>query len=128
MFGALACSKSDSGPSSAECSWAYTTPDGKVAVTFQLVKNSSGSLEIQNQTYKLNGTSYESAAVIAGVVLPAIASIRINENDVKLGKGYYILFTNMKVSADFKRIDVPDGEYTTSGGTTTLKAITITRP
>src|SRR3954469_22090399 len=105
MLGALGCSKSDSGPSSAEGTWAYTTPDGKVAVTFQLVKTAAGSLQIQNQTYKLNGTTYESAAVISGVVLPAIASIRINKNDVKLGKGYYILFTNMKVSADFKRMD-----------------------
>src|SRR5438045_3047780 len=127
MAGLLGCSKSDSGPSSAEGSWTYTTPDTKVAVTFQLVKTSSGSLGIQNQTYKLSGTSYESAAVITGVALPAIASIKINANDSKITYPYYILFTNIKVSSDFKRMDVTDGEYQTPGGTTTLKAIAITR-
>ncbi len=128
MLGLLSCSKSDSGPTSAEGTWTYTTSDGKVAVTFQLVKNSAGSLDIQNQSYKLNGTSYESAAVISGVALPAIASIKINANDAKLTYPYYILFTNLKVSADFKKMDVSDGEYSTPGSTTSLKAVTITRP
>src|SRR4051812_34808268 len=85
------CGKSDSGPSSAEGSWTYTTVDGKIAVTFQLVKNSSGSLDIQNQTFKLSGTTYESAAAISGVALPAIATIKINANDSKLTYPYYIL-------------------------------------
>jgi hypothetical protein len=124
----LGCSKSDSGPSSAEGSWAYTTSDGKVAVTFQLVKTSSGSLNIQNQTYKLNGTSYESAAVITGVALPAIATIKINANDAKITYPYDITFNNIKVSSDFKRMDVADGSYSTPTGTTTLKAVAITRP
>jgi hypothetical protein len=124
----MGCTKSDSGPSSAEGSWTYTTPDAKVAVTFQLVKTASGSLAIQNQTYKLSGTSYESAAVISGVALPAIATIKINANDAKLTYPYYILFTNIKVSSDFKRMDVADGEYSTPTATTSLKAVTITRP
>jgi hypothetical protein len=124
----LGCSKGDSGPTSAEGTWTYTTPDKKVAVTFQLVKTASGSLEIQNQTYKLDGTAYESAAVMSGVSLPSIASIKINANDAKITYPYYILFTGLKVSNDFKRMEVTDGEYQTAGGTTALKAAVITRP
>lgn len=123
-----ACSKSSSGPTSAEGSWTYTTADSKISVTFQLVKNSSGSLDIQNQTFKLNGTVYESAAVISGVALPAIASIKINANDAKLTYPYYILFTGITVSSDFKKMNVPTGEYQTQSGTVSLSAVSITRP
>lgn len=123
-----ACSKSSSGPTSAEGSWTYTTADSKISVTFQLVKNSSGSLEIQNQTFKLNGTVYESAAVISGIALPAIASIKINANDLKLTYPYYILFTGVTVSSDFKKMNVPSGEYQTQSGTVSLTAVSITRP
>jgi hypothetical protein len=123
------CSKSSSGPSSAEGSWTYTTPDGKMKVTFDLVKTSSGSLDIQNQSLTINGTAYNSEKIITGVALPLITSIRINANDAKAVYPYYILFLNGKVSSDFKKIDVPDGEYTYPWGTTNpLKTISIVRP
>ncbi len=123
------CSKSSSGPSSAEGKWAYTTSDGKIVVTFDLVKTSTGSLDIQNQTMKIDGTAYNAEKQISGVALPLIGSIRINANDAKAVYPYYILFTNGSVSSDFNRINVPDGEYTFPWGTTkTLKAISITRP
>lgn len=124
-----ACSKSSSGPTSAEGKWTYTTPDGKITATFELVKTSSGSLDVQNQSLKINGSVYISEKEITGVSLPDIASIRINANDAKAVYPYYVKFLNGKVSSDFKRIDVPDGEYTFPWGTTnTLKNVSIVRP
>ncbi len=123
------CSKSSSGPSSAEGKWTYTTPDGKIVVTFDLVKTSAGSLDIQNQTMKIDGTTYNAEKQVSGVTLPAIGTMRINANDAKAVYPYYILFTNGSVSSDFKRIDVPDGEDTFPWGITkTLKTVAITRP
>lgn len=125
----VACSKSSSGPTSAEGKWTYTTPDGKITATFELVKASSGSLDVQNHSLKINGSVYISEKEITGVSLPDIASIRINANDAKAVYPYYIKFLNGKVSSDFKRIDVPDGEYTFPWGTTNaLKNISIVRP
>lgn len=124
-----ACSKGSSGPTSAEGKWTYTTPDSKITVTFELVKTSAGSLDVQNQSLTINGAAYLSEKQISGVSLPTIATLRINANDAKAIYPYYILFTNGKVSSDFKRIDVPDGEYTYPWGTTvTLKTISIVRP
>lgn len=71
-----ACSKSSSGPTSAEGKWIYTTPDGKITATFELVKASSGSLDVQNQSLKINGSVYISEKEITGVSLPDIASLR----------------------------------------------------
>jgi hypothetical protein len=123
------CSKSSSGPSTAEGKWTYTTPDSKIVVTFDLVKTSSGSMEIQNQTMKIDGTACESVVQTTGVNLPDIESIRISANDSKVTYPYYIKFLNAKVSSDFKRMDVPSGEYTFPWGTTkTLTSIAIVRP
>ncbi len=110
-----ACSKSSSGPTSAEGKWAYTTPDNKMSISFDLVKTASGSLDIQNSTIKIDGVAYNSAATISGVALPAIGLIRVNANDAKAVYPYDIRFTNGKVSGDFKKIDVPDAEYTLPG-------------
>ena len=123
------CSKSASGPTSAEGKWTYTTPDGKMKVDFELIKTASGSLDIQNQAMKVDGTSYNSEKQLAGVSLPTIASIRINVNDAKAVYPYYIQFLNGKVSSDFNRIEVPDGEYSFPWGTTVkLKSVSVTRP
>ena len=71
---------------------------------------------------KVNGIQYSTEKQIAGVNLPTIASIRFNANDSKAVYPYYIQFLNGKVSSDFKKIEVPDGEYTYPWGTTvTLK-------
>jgi hypothetical protein len=123
-----ACSKSSSGPTSAEGKWSYTTPDSKMSVTFDLVKTSSGSLDIQNPTIKIEGVSYIAAAVMTGVALPLIGQIRINANDAKAVYPFDIKFNNGKVNSDFTKIDVPDGEYTYSGGSVSLKTIAIGRP
>lgn len=125
-----ACSKSSSGPTSAEGNWKYTTPDGKVSVTFTLVKNTSGSLDISSYTYAKDGVTYLAAGTISGVNLPAIGSIRINANDPKAVYPYYIQFTTGTVSSDFKRIDVVSAEYSYPGlsDIKTLSNISIGRP
>jgi hypothetical protein len=123
------CSKSSSGPTSSEGAWTYTTPDGKIKVTFDLVKTSTGSLDIQNQTMMLNGTTVNAEKTITGITLPSISYIRINANDIKAVYPYDIVFNNGKVSSDFKHIDVPDGTYTYPWGTAnTLKSVSIVRP
>ena len=125
----IACSKETSGPSSAEGKWAYTTSDGKISVTFDLVKTAGGTLDLQNPTIKVNGTSGVAAGLMTGVSLPTIGSIRINANDPALTYNYSITFTNGAVSGDFKRIEVPSGNYTYPWGTTVaLTAVVITRP
>ena len=132
LVGALivfACGKESSGPSSAEGKWAYTTSDGKISVTFELMKSAGGTLELQNPTIKVNGTSGIAAGLMTGVSLPAIGSIRINANDPALTYNYSITFTNGQVSGDFKRIEVPSGSYTYPWGTVVaLNAVAIVRP
>ena len=130
VFMLLACGKDEnSGPTSAEGKWTYSTPDSKIQVTFDLVKTGSGSLDIQNPTIKVNGVSGNAAATITGVNLPTIGEIRVNANDAGLVQPYSITFTNGKVSGDFKKIEVPTGGYTYPWGTTvTLVAVAIVRP
>lgn len=123
------CSKSPSGPSSAEGKWTYTTADSKIKVTFDLVKTASGSLDIQNPAMTVDGTLANASAVITGVSLPDIVSMRINANDMKVTYPYYIFFSACKVSSDFKHIDVAAGEYSFPFGTTiSFKNISIVRP
>jgi len=125
----VGCSKSNSGPTSPEGKWTYTTPDNKINVTFDLVKTSTGSYDVQNQTIKIEGVSYNAEKQVTGVVIPAIASIRINANDAKAVYPYYVQFLNGTVSSDFRRIDVATGEYTFPWGTTvSLKTVSIVRP
>src|SRR5258708_30444039 len=84
----------DPGFTSAEGKWTYTTPDSKMAVTFELVKSAASALAIQNQTIKIDGTGYFSAAQITGVSLPSIQKIRINANDAVAVFPYNIEFDN----------------------------------
>ena len=129
----LSCNKeSNDGPTSAEGKWTYTTPDGKLVVTFDLVKGASGGLDIQNPTIKVNGNSGTAAATITGVNLPTIAQIRVSANDAALVYPHSVTFINGKVSNDFRRIEVPDTDYvfyaSSSPTTSTLKTQTIVRP
>ena len=125
---AAACSKDkDPGFTSAEGKWKYTTADGKIAVTFELVKSGSG-LDLTNQTIKVDGALYNAEKVIDGVNLPTIGTIRINANDAKAVYPYRIEFKNGVVSTDFKKIEVPDGTYTFPWPTlNTLKTVVIER-
>ena len=127
---AAGCSKhKDPGFTSAAGKWAYSTPDSKIAVTFDLVMNSSGGLEIQNNTIKVDGTLYISAAQIAGVTLPSIQRIRINANDAKAVYNYNIDFITGTVSGDFKTITFATATYSWPWGTVNnLSSVSITRP
>lgn len=123
------CSKHhDPGFTSVTGKWTYTTPDNKIAVTFELTKQVSGDVTIGNPTFKIDGTAYQSAAQISGVSLPAIQKIRLNTNDPGLSLDYNIEFDNGAISTDFKVINVPSASYSwTSGVPVTLTAIKITR-
>jgi hypothetical protein len=117
------------GLTSPEGAWTYTTPDKKIAVTFNLSKSSSGALAIQSQSFVLNGTSYNSAAQITGVKLPSIHEIRVNANDVNAVYPYDIEFDSCVVSTDFTTMHVIGATYTWPWGTTLdLSNITISRP
>lgn len=126
---ALACSKDkDPGFTSAEGKWKYTTPDSKIAVTFELVKTPSGGLSVTTQTIKVDGVAFESASLIDGVSLPNISTIRINANDAKAVYPYNIIFKNGVVSSDFTKIEVPDATYTFPWPTVqALKTVIIER-
>jgi hypothetical protein len=126
---ALACSKDkDPGFTSAEGKWKYTTPDSKIAVTFELVKTPSGGFDITNPTIKIDGTLYNAEKQISGVSLPVIGTIRINANDSKAVYPYNIIFNNGVVSSDFTKIEVPDATYTFPWPTVkALKTIVIER-
>ena len=118
----------DPGFTSVAGKWTYTTPDNKVAVTFELAKSASGDVSLQNQTMKLDGTQYESAAQMTGVNIPTIQKIRINANDIKAIYNYSIEFDNCTVSSDFKTISVDTANYIWPWGTNKpLADIVITR-
>lgn len=118
----------DPGFTSVEGKWTYTTPDNKIAVTFELAKTSGNDLVIQNQTMKIDGTSYNSFGQIIAGVLPAIQKIRINANDAAAVYNYNIEFNNCSVSTDFKTIEVPTATYTWPWPTVnTLSSVKITR-
>lgn len=125
----FACSKDkDPGFTSAEGKWKYTTTDGKVAVTFDLVKTSTGGLDITSPTIKIDGTLYNAEKQISGVSLPVIGMIRINANDAKAIYPYNIIFNNGVVNNDFTKIEVPIGSYTFPWPTVkALSAVVIER-
>lgn len=133
---ALGCSKDDDpGFTSALGSWTYTTPDESIKVNFDLTGGGTGEvLNIQNQVIFVNGTQGNAEKEIKNVDLPNIESIRINANDAKLVYSYYIIFKNLKVSEDFKSINVeemsytvPDGAGTSLNNIQTLNNVQITR-
>jgi hypothetical protein len=125
----VGCSKDkDPGFSSAEGKWKYTTPDGKIAVTFELTKTTTGGLTISSQPIMVDGVAFESASQIDGVILPNIATIRINANDSKAVYPYNVTFKNCVVNSDFTKIEVPDATYTFPWPTVkALKAVVIER-
>ena len=124
------CSSSSPAPATAEGKWTYTTTDGKIKVTFELVKTASGSMDIKNPaSITVNGTLGEAVAQISGVSIPDIASITISANDAVLIYPYSITFTTCKFKSDVNHIDVSSGSYTYPWGTTkTFATISIVRP
>ena len=124
----LSCKKDkDPGLSSPEGSWTYTTPDGKIGVTFDVVVASSG-FDVQNQAIRVNGVDGKAEKTVTAFTSTGFQKIRINANDSKLVSPYDINFNNGVVSGDFKTITVPTATYSYPYGTTNnLSSITITR-
>lgn len=107
------CSKDndDPGLTSAEGTWTYTSPDGKIGVDFEL-KLSGATWSVVNQVIRVEGTAYNAEIEATGIAPPAIASIRINANDSKAVYAYFILISGGEVSEDFKEIRGADVTYT----------------
>jgi hypothetical protein len=106
------CGKDDDPQfTSAEGSWTYTTPDGKIGVDFDL-KLTGTTWTVTNQVIRVDGTTYKAEVQASGVNPPAIGSIRINANDALAVYAYYLLLVDATVSDDFKEIRVPGATYT----------------
>jgi len=123
-----ACSSKDPGLTSPEGKWSYTTPDGKIAVTFEVIKVSDNVFDIQNQTMKLDGALVNAEKEVVAFTSTTIEKIRINANDSKAVYPYNIVFNTATISTDFKTIKVPTATYTFPWGTTkSLTDIVIQR-
>ena len=125
----VSCSKhKDPGFTSATGSWSYATPDNKIAVTFDLVQNSAGALEVSQQSIKIDGASYQAVHQISAITATSIQKLRINANDPKAVYGYNIEFTSGTVSNDFKTITFATATYTWPWGTVnSLSSVKVTR-
>ncbi len=108
MFG---CGKDDPKFSTAEGTWTYTTPDGKIGVDFTLAKSGS-TWSVTSPVIRVDGTTYNAEVISSGINPPAIGSIRINANDAKAVYAYNIELKNGTVSGDFSEIKVPGATYT----------------
>ena len=107
--------------------WTYTTPDSKIAVNFDLVASGS-TLSLQNQTFKLDGTDYQSAAELGGATLTQIASLRINANDAKAVFPFSIELDSCHSTDNYKTMAATKGSYTWPWGTTiNLSNVTVSR-
>lgn len=112
----ISCKKDDPGFSSAEGKWTYTTPDGKMSTTFELVKSASG-YTVQNPKLTVEGTVAETVSIPDAIASPTFASLRISANDAKLVQPYRLVFSSATISSDFTKIEVGTVEYTYPWGT-----------
>jgi hypothetical protein len=128
LLAVAGCKDKDPGLTSPEGKWTYTTPDKKIAVTFEVIKEPSGEFDIQNQTMKINDIPANAEKEVIGFTSTSITRIRINANDAKAVYPFNIVFSNAVISGDFKQISVPTATYTYPWGTTVnLTDITIQR-
>lgn len=127
LMGSCGEKNDDPGFTSAEGTWTYNTPDGKIGVDFELKLNGS-TWSVVNQVIRVDGEKYNAEVQANGIAPPAIGSIRINANDSKAVYAYFILFPNAEVSGDFKEIKVPGVTYTwPHNKTNQLTDVIITR-
>ena len=128
LLAMVCCKSKDPGLTSPEGKWSYTTPDGKIAVTFEVTKTSANVFDVQNQTMKINDVSANAEKEVVDFTSTTIGKIRINANDSKAVYPYNIVFNNATIAGDFKKINVPTTTYTYPWGTTvSLSNITIER-
>ena len=109
----LGSCKKDDDPkfTSPDGDWTYTTPDGKIGVSFT-IKQDGSTLKFSNEAMTVDGTDCVAALQAFNVTTTKVGSIRINANDQKVTYDYFILFTDAEVSADFTQIKVPGAMYT----------------
>jgi hypothetical protein len=123
----ISCKDKDPGFSSPEGSWSYTTPDGTIAVTFDVVASSSG-FDVQNQTIKVNGVDARAEKTVTAFTSTTFQKIRINANDSKVVYPYDINFNNGIVSGDFQTLQAANVTYVYPWGTTqSLTSVSIAR-
>ena len=121
--------KDDPAFTSAEGKWTYTTPDSKIKIDFEVVKNATGTYQINGTSLAVDGKTVTPETQTDGINLPAIAMIRFNANDAGLVYPYSIKFISTTVSADFVSMTATSGAFTFPWGTTkNLSSITIKRP
>ncbi len=117
----FACKDKTPGFTSPEGKWTYITPDGKMGVTFEVIKISTTVFDVQNQTMKINDVLAKAEKQVVDFTATSIGKIRINANDAKAIYPFEIVF-------NFELINVPTAMYTYPWGTTiTLTNIIIKR-
>lgn len=108
----LACNKEQEvGFDSVTGRWTYTTPDGKVMVTFDMQESVNGEVTVANLEYALDSTVYNSVQQVSGVDLPVIEKIRFNLNDAQAVYLYYIEFAQCTVGPEFDVITADSASY-----------------
>ena len=129
----VACEDEDPGFTSLVGSWTYTTPDGKIQVSFDIGGGSTEILAINNPVIIVDGEEGTAVAVAQDIAETSIGKLRINANDVDLVYPFDIVFNDLSAAADFSAIDVVTATYTwpwsSTGGPTinNLNDIQITR-
>ncbi len=123
------CSDNDNDAlTSAVGQWTYTTPDGKIGVTFELVGGATEVWDVQNQVIFVDGVQGKANKEISNTTLSTIGKIRINANDVALVSAFNINFEELTIRDDFTAIDVKKATYSWPIGTlNTLNDIVISR-
>ncbi|MGE0589892.1 MAG: hypothetical protein AB7O48_15045 [Cyclobacteriaceae bacterium] len=114
-------------------SWTYTTPDGKIKTTFDIVGGDTEILKFENQTIEVDGSEGRAEIQVENIAELSIGKVRVNANDVDLVYSFDITFNDLAASDDFTVINVATASYTwpwsaTSGPTTNqLENIQILR-
>ncbi|HRW98960.1 MAG TPA: hypothetical protein P5280_05695 [Cyclobacteriaceae bacterium] len=114
-------------------SWTYTTPDGKIKTTFDIVGGDTEILKFENQTIAVDGVDGRAEIQVENIAELSIGKVRVNANDVGLVYSFDITFNDLTASDDFTVINVATASYTwpwsaTTGPTTNqLENIQILR-
>lgn len=93
-------------------SWTYTTPDGKIITTFDIVGGDTEVLAFENQTITVDGVDGRAEILVENVAETSVGKVRINANDVALVYSFNITFNDLSANDDFTVINVATASYT----------------
>lgn len=93
-------------------SWTYSTPDGKIKTTFDIVGGDTEILKFENQTIEVDGSDGRAEIQVENIAELSIGKVRINANDVNLVYSFDITFKDLTASDDFTVINVATASYT----------------